>query len=220
MVISTIYWCFGSPGGSISDLWPQISDSEVRDQYPTPVLTPMDQHHPPINLEFPPSSVCRSLRPHSTSSIRKSQRERVRKWHICSKADSTNTRVRPKGRGPFPVVPGRPVRTSEDGSGLPSVQAPPDWIPALMGQRVRLTASAVCREFYECGCGNAAVPHREDSSSRRHGSPLREYSTSRFVWGQMTGQGWNVRKPKIPASTTAHEGITHVSIQSELPEAL
>lgn len=39
----------------------------------------------------------------------------VRKWPICSKADSTNTRVRPKGRGLLPVVPSQPVKTSGDG---------------------------------------------------------------------------------------------------------
>ncbi len=53
-------------------------------------------------------------KPHSSSSIRKQHGERVRKWPICSKADSTNTRVRPKGRGLLPVVPTQPVKTSED----------------------------------------------------------------------------------------------------------
>lgn len=78
---------------------------------------------------------------------------------------------------------------------------------ALMGQRVRLTASAVCRELYECGCGNAAVPHREDSSSCCHGSARQEYFTSPFVWGQMTGQRWNGDTPTThsePKNTSFH----------------
>lgn len=52
---------------------------------------------------------------HSSSSMRESHGERVRKWSICSKADSTNTRVRPKGRGLHPAASKKPVKASNDG---------------------------------------------------------------------------------------------------------
>ena len=73
--------------------------------------------HSQTSSSLPPSLLHQPLasEPHSSSSRRKSQGERVRKWLICSKADSTNARVRPKGRGLLPVVPSQPVKTSEDG---------------------------------------------------------------------------------------------------------
>lgn len=75
---------------------------------------------------------------------------KVRKWRICSKADSPNTRVGPKGRGRLPVVPSQPRWRLAALTSSPALtlrpplcfQAPPVWIPATA--LWALTSTCVC----------------------------------------------------------------------------
>lgn len=75
-------------------------------------IIPGGVHSPPGRPRSTSSKRWSALSPsttHSPSSPRTSRRGRVRKWRICSEADSTNTRVGPNGRGRLPVVPSQPA---------------------------------------------------------------------------------------------------------------
>lgn len=144
------------------------------------------------DVEFPPSSARRASTTHSTSSPRTSQRgERVRKWRICSTADSTNTREGPKGRAGFLSSPPAKMAAGcfnlQPGSHAPASPPLPGSshldsrvCAAFMNQRVRLTASALC-----VGRLRSAVV----GTPRCHGripAPAASKIPPRLDWGQTT----------------------------------
>lgn len=132
----------------------------------------------PINL-FAPSKRWSALSPpttHSTSSRRTSPRGRVRKWRICSEADSTNTRVGPKGRGRLPVVPSPPAKMAAGCLNLPPGSHAPASPPLpgssdadsrrglwARGPLRRINGPPCLFKSFRSGVGGFTGPHGEDS---------------------------------------------------------
>lgn len=168
---------------------------------------------------------------HSTSSPRTSPRGRVRKWRICSEADSTNTRAGPKGRGRLPVVPSPPAKMAAGRRNLPPGSHAPAS-PPLPGSsdadsRRGLWARGPLRRINGPPCLFKSLRWGVGGFTRRRGFPARlnaapligdklHASVQPSADGAVpegTASRCSARKPEIPASTSAHEGTTHVSIQ-------